>query len=191
MKKIVRLLIVPVAALLGAGGGYALRMNAVGAVPGAHSGEAETREAAGSGAVEGVAPKAEQSREKPHETKENGKNAGSGHQKPGEPSTYMKFSRQFVAPIVKSGRPAAMMILDINLELDPAAADSIYPEEPKLRDAILKVLLEQASEGKLDGVFRDRALLEETRAKLLDSVRAVVGDDVISVLIMDLGYQEL
>lgn len=105
-------------------------------------------------------------------------------------AVYMKFSRQFVAPIVVAGRPSAMMILDVNIEIDPSLGDTIYAEEPRLRDAVLKVLLRQGSTGALASIFADPNVLEDTRAKVLAEARAIVGDGAKAVLIMDVGYQK-
>lgn len=105
-------------------------------------------------------------------------------------AVYMKFSRQFVAPIVVSGRPSAMMILDVNIEIAPSLADTIYAEEPRLRDAVLKVLLRQGSTGALANIFADPGVLEDTRAEILAETRAIVGDGAKAVLIMDVGYQK-
>ena len=193
LKKLNPLLLVPVAALLGAGGGFALRMNSAGSAAENHAGDAgegEPSDAGTEGAASGEKEKAK-SDAGDHGSKDDRAKSGSGHETTPEPSTYMKFSRQFVAPIVKAGRPVAMMILDVNLELDPSVADSVYAEEPKLRDAVLKVLLKQASEGKLQEMFQNPGVLEETRAGILSETRAIVGDGVKSVLIMDVGYQEL
>lgn len=193
LKKINPILLVPVAVFLGAGGGFALRMSGAGSPPEDHASDAAEDAQSETGEESGTS--GEEKKPKP-DAKEHGSDkdhskSGSGHEKTVETSTYMKFSRQFVAPIVTAGRPQAMMILDVNLELDPSMADSAYAEEPKLRDAILKILLRQASEGKLQAMFHQPELLEETRAKILDETRAIIGDGVKSVLIMDVGYQEL
>lgn len=193
MKKLSPLLFVPVAALLGAGGGFALRMSEAGSQSEIHVSDAAENEPTHSEAASAVSGK--KAKPKPnagaHGSNNEHSEAGSSQEKAADSSTYMKFSRQFVAPIVKAGRPVAMMILDVNLELEPSIADSVYAEEPKLRDAVLKVLLKQASEDRLQAMFQNPDILEETRAKILDETRAIMGDGVKSVLIMDVGYQEL
>ena len=193
MKKLSPLLLIPVAALLGAGGGMALRLSGAGASSEGHAGDADESGGPQSETNRAPSPKKENPKSvtEGHGSAKEHSKSGSGHEKTAEPSTYMKFSRQFVAPIVKTGRPMAMMILDVNLELDSSAADSVYAEEPKLRDAVLKVLLKQASEGKLEAMFHQPEMLEETRSKILEATRAIIGDSVNSVLIMDVGYQEL
>lgn len=103
--------------------------------------------------------------------------------------TYMKFSRQFVAPVMRNGVPAAMMILDVNVEMDPALSESAYAKEPRLRDAVLRVLLRLSSDGSLGDLFSDPDVLEEARSQILNEVRGVIGDGAQAILIMDVGYQ--
>ncbi len=104
-------------------------------------------------------------------------------------SNYFKFSRQFVAPVVIDGLPKAMIILDVVIELAPGAETTLYDDEPKLRDAVLRALLTQSSNGALAAMLQQPALLETTRAAILENIRAVAGDDALSVLLMDVGYQ--
>lgn len=172
IKKIIPFLLILVALVAGAGGGLALRLSApdaAGASPEAAEGRSHAKE-------------------KPHAKADS--KSGHGEAKP-EAAAYMKFSRQFVAPIVIGGEPEAMMILDVNIEIDPGLGDSIYAEEPKLRDAVLRVLLRQGSDGSLGSIFADPAVLEETRAQILEEARAIIGEGARSVLIMDVGYQKL
>lgn len=105
-------------------------------------------------------------------------------------NTYMHFSRQFVTPVIVDGRPDAMMILDVNLNINDSIAGTIYAEEPRLRDAVLRVLLRQAGDGSLARIFTDPQVLDATRAQILLETRSVVGDNVNSVLIVDVGYQK-
>lgn len=105
-----------------------------------------------------------------------------------EPS-YFKFSRQFVAPIVRDGRPEAMMVLDVVLELSPTAGEELFSNEPLLRDAVLRALLAQSGRGDLRRMLEDQSLLEATRAAILQSVKEVAGEEVRAVLLMDLAYQ--
>ncbi|NWG93601.1 MAG: hypothetical protein HXY21_14015 [Parvularculaceae bacterium] len=167
-----------VAALAGAGGGFALRVG-IGA-PAAHGADA-AEEKAHAGRTAASRGEKDDSHEKP--------SAAHGEEKAA--STFMKFSRQFVTPIVVAGKPTSMMILDVNIEVDPALSGSIYAQEPRLRDAMLRVLLKQASDGSLEKMLADPSVLEDTRAQMLVEARAIAGDGVLSVLIMDVGYQDL
>ncbi|MDZ7628422.1 MAG: hypothetical protein U5J99_08480 [Parvularculaceae bacterium] len=173
-------ILIGAAALAGAGGGVGLRFIVK---PAAN--EASSEEYA----------KTEASAKKKHD-KAGAKGHGEGHEKSGKKvaakagqASYFKFSRQFVAPIVAGGEPKAMMILDVMIELAPGADDGIYTDEPKLRDAVLKALLAQSAKGDLPRMLTDPECLETTRGAVLANVRAILGEDARSVLLMDVGYQ--
>lgn len=116
---------------------------------------------------------------------------GGGHGETAAATAYMKFSRQFIAPVIKGGAPVGTMILDVNIEVDPAIAQSAYAEEPRLRDAVLDVLLREGARGRLSELFVDPTILDETKAEILAAARKTLGDNARSVLIMDIGYQRL
>jgi len=123
--------------------------------------------------------------------KETGHGKKSGHGEDTAKSAYLKFGRQFVAPVIKNGVPIGMMILDVNIELDPAIGQSAYSEEPRLRDAVMEVLLRQGAKGRLNDLFVDPAVLDETKEEILTASRKILGDGARSVLIMDIGYQRM
>lgn len=106
-----------------------------------------------------------------------------------DPAAYFKFSRQFVTPLLEEGEPAALLILDVVIELAPDASEAIYADEPRLRDAVLKALVAQAAKGDLREALTAPDRLELTRAAVLEGVRAIIGDDARAVLLMDVGYQ--
>lgn len=174
MKKLLPILLAVIAIVVGAAGGFFLRASSAPAAAGGEGEAAHAEKSAAHGAKDDA-----------HGKKDD------AHGKKDAAAVYMKFSRQFVTPIVAEGRPTAMMILDVNIEIDPALADTIYAEEPRLRDGVLKALLRQSGAGRLGSIFADPAVLEETRGEILDEMRAIVGDGAKSVLIMDVGYQKL
>jgi hypothetical protein len=106
-----------------------------------------------------------------------------------EAADYFKFSRQFVTPVVEDGEPAALIILDVMIELAPGASEAIYADEPKLRDAVLKALLAQSANGDLRQMLTAPERLEKTRAAVFESVRKVIGEEARAVLLTDVGYQ--
>lgn len=114
-----------------------------------------------------------------------------GHEDLSAKAAYMKFSRQFVAPVINNGAPIGMMILDVNIEIDPSIGQSAYAEEPRLRDAVMAVLLRQGAKGRLRDIFSDPAVLDETKAEILAASRPILGNGARSVLIMDIGYQRM
>ncbi len=123
------------------------------------------------------------------ETKKVKKRKEADKKEKAESVSYFKFSRQFVAPIVRDGAPEAMIVLDVVLELSPESAESHYAIEPKLRDAVLRALLAQSGKGDLKRMLSDPSLLEETREAILAGVREIIADDAQAVLLMDVAYQ--
>lgn len=117
------------------------------------------------------------------------KKSGEGHGDASSKSAYMKFSRQFVAPVIKGGVPIGTIILDVSIEIDPSMSQSAYAEEPRLRDAVMDVLLRQGASGRLSELFANPVVLDETKAEVLVAARKTLGEGARSVLIMDIGYQ--
>ena len=99
----------------------------------------------------------------------------------------MKFSRQFVVPVVREGTPRSMVILDINIEIDNSLDESVYTLEPRLRDALLSRLLILASAGTLPQMLEDDEKMEAMKAALLETSRSIIGSAAVNVLILDIG----
>ncbi len=117
---------------------------------------------------------------------------GGGHDKESDETTgFMKFSRQFVVPVVSRDNVSALVIIDINLELDPSATENAYSREPKVRDALLKALLQLSNEGAFGGGLLEEENLDDIRARLLASAKTVLSDDVIGVLILNVARQDI
>ncbi len=173
MKKLLPILIIVVAALVGGGGGFFLKMKTT-----AKPADGEHADAS-------------------HETDGKGKNDGhgkkskGGHGEPAEGvSTYMKFKRQFVVPVMKNGRPEMLMIFDINIEVDSSFDDSAYSYEPRLRDAILSQLFVFANDGELARITESAETLARIKASLLETSRKIMGDSAKEILLLDVGIQE-
>ncbi len=105
-------------------------------------------------------------------------------------SGFMKFSRQFIVPVIRRDNTNALVVIDINLELTPESTERAYSREPKIRDALLSSLLALSNEG----AFEDNLLKDENvqaiRARLLASAQTILGDDAIDVLILSIARQD-
>jgi flagellar protein FliL len=53
---------------------------------------------------------------------------------------YVRFSNQFVIPIVEQGHVASMVMLALSLEVAQGQTDRVHEFEPKLRDAFLQIM---------------------------------------------------
>ena len=169
MSKLLPILIIVVAALAGGGGGFFLKTKtSTDAVESAPAGDSH------------AAP-AEQ-----HEKKSKG-----GHGEPSEGiSTYLKFKRQFVVPVMKDGRPEMLMVFDINIEVDSSFSENAYSYEPRLRDAILTQLFIFANDGDLTKITESTETLANIKAVLLETARKIMGDSAREILLIDIGIQE-
>ena len=105
-------------------------------------------------------------------------------------TTYMNFKRQFVVPVMNHGATESLILLNLNLELGPDAPENPYLMEPKLRDALMRALLRLSHEGVFSGDLTSAKTYDEIQITLLESVSAILGQGLKSVLILDLSRQD-
>lgn len=160
IRKALPILLALFGLLLGAGAGFALR-------PSAEHGEGATP---AEGAEESEAP--------------------ASAPDPEHLPDYVKFSNQFVVPLLEGGHVNSMVILSISLEVTPGASEDVYAREPKLRDAFLQVMFDHANAGGFRGDFTESAPLGALRQSLLEAAQAILGDMVTNVLISDIVRQD-
>jgi flagellar protein FliL len=103
---------------------------------------------------------------------------------------YVKLNNQFIVPVVKEGRVAAMVILSLSLEAKSGATETVFAHEPKLRDVFLQVLFDHANAGGFDGTFTDGTNLVFLRKALLEVAQRTMGDTISDVLIVDIARQD-
>jgi hypothetical protein len=184
MQKFLPIIVLLIAAIAGGGGGFFAKTLAVKpASADAEDGADSDGEAAADGHGAAVADAVH------GEDKKKKKKGGHGEEKNASATTFMKFGRQFVVPVVREGRPKSMVILDINIEIDTSLEESIYTLEPRLRDALLTRLLILAGAGTLPQMLEDDAKMEATKAALLETSRSIIGDAAKNILILDIGIQ--
>lgn len=104
---------------------------------------------------------------------------------------YMKFSRQFVVPVIGQSGVTSMIVLDINIEVPPSETEKVYLQEPKLRDSLLSTLLSLSNNGAFSSQILDQANLDAMRARLLESARAIIGESAQNVLILNITRQDV
>lgn len=104
---------------------------------------------------------------------------------------YVKLDRQFVVPIITEERVDALIVISMAVETDSGGTDAVFQQEPKLRDEFLRVLFIHAQSGGFSGVFTAPHVLDDLRAALTASARAVLGDSVHSVLLTNIVRQDL
>lgn len=172
LQKLLPIIVIAAAGIAGGGGGFVAKSML--------SGKAPKGDAAAHGETENG-----------HGKKKEAKGGhGGGHgEETATGSSYMKFGRQFVVPVVHNGRPKSMVILDINIVVDGAYGEGMYALEPRLRDAFLSRLLQLSGEGMLPQMLEDIEKLQYTKSALLDESRKIMGEAALDVLILDLGIQ--
>lgn len=184
-------LVIPLAmALVGAGlgGGAAFALRPAPAAEGAHAeGAHGDRGAEDAHAEEKKAGgHAEEAKaEKGHGDAKSGHGDGKGD------AGYHKIASQFVVPVIEDGRTRSLVVMALALDIVPAAADAVLDEEPRLRDALLRVLFDHANTGGFSGPFTEVERIEVLRAALLERARGIMGADVEDVLILDVARQEI
>ena len=110
---------------------------------------------------------------------------------PEEPTEFVKMPKQFVVPVIKRERVAALVVLSISLEVDVGISDAILSRGPKLRDAFLQVLFNHAATGGFDGAFTTGQAMKDLRSTLKDVAERHTGQDVHGILITDLVKQSV
>ncbi|WP_411819874.1 hypothetical protein ABFZ85_14525 [Hyphococcus formosus] len=179
MQKLLPIIVILVAAIAGGGGGYFFKMQSASKT----SNDSSAEQIASDGDVShGKKNDADHGKKK--------KKGGHGDSEEGKSSTtFMKFGRQFVVPVIKHGQPKSMVILDINIEIDSSMDEAVYTFEPRLRDALLSKLLELAADDMLPQILENGEKMEATKQALLETSRTIIGDSARSVLILDIGMQ--
>ncbi len=104
---------------------------------------------------------------------------------------YVKLNKQFVVPVVKDGRVSALVVMSLSLEVNPAVADVVYEKEPKLRDALLRVMFLHANSGGFEGQFTASEAMKDLRGSLREAAQEVMGTDVSDVLVTDILRQDI
>ena len=109
---------------------------------------------------------------------------------PDETLEYVKMNNQFIVPVVSEDAVQALVVLTLSLEVQQGKTEMVYAREPKLRDAFLQVLFDHANMGRFRGTFTESNNLDILRAGLLQAARAVLGERVSDILIVDIARQD-
>ncbi len=197
MMKIVSILLQVVFVSLGALGGLWLKAGGDSAPAEKAESHGDAESAHGEEDAHKDDKKAKKEKKKKKKKDDHGKakddhGGGDDHGDSGNDSefSFMKFGRQFIVPVIRSDDVNALVVIDINLELDPSAAERAYSREPKIRDAILSTLLTLSNEGAFEDNLLDNENLSHVRARLLTAAQSILGDDAIDILILSIARQD-
>ena len=121
-----------------------------------------------------------------------GKSSDKGHSSSSDSGNvaYLKFKRQFVVPVMQNGKIDALVIMNLNLELNDDVPDNAYSLEPKLRDALTRELLTLSDDDMFGTNLTSADSYEVLRSTLLRAAKAVMPEGIEDILILDIARQE-
>jgi hypothetical protein len=103
---------------------------------------------------------------------------------------FFKFDRPFVVPLMAKDRVGALMVTSLSVEVENGRLDQVGGREPRLRDALLRVLFDHAYAGGFEGDFTADYVMKDLRRNLLTAARKVAGSAVRDVLVVDIYRQD-
>lgn len=106
-------------------------------------------------------------------------------------TTYVSLNNQFVVPIIFDERVTSFVVIALSLEIAAGEEETIYSHEPKLQDAMLRVMFDHAYMGGFSGAFTESERMLAFRDALRETAAAVVGDILVDVLITEMVRQEV
>ena len=114
--------------------------------------------------------------------KAKGGDAKKGDDHAGEEFVYAGLKKPFFVPVTQAGQRNMIVRLDIHLEVPEGMGETVEIQEPKLRDAFLRAVMNFSYEGGFSRVKGGEGFTI-LRDDLLLSARGVLGEDVRNVLI--------
>lgn len=103
---------------------------------------------------------------------------------------FVKLNNQFIVPVVSDSRVTSLVVMSLTLQVEAGLTDGVYAVEPRMRDALLRVMFDHANSGGFNGPFTEAARMKILRAALLEAAQATAGDVVSDVLIIDVVRQD-
>ncbi len=110
---------------------------------------------------------------------------------PDTPTEFARLSNQFIVPVVKGESVVALVVLSITLEVDAGTTETVFTQEPRLRDSFLRVLFDHANVGGFDAGFTQAGTMAILRNGLKEASQRTLGPLVHDVLIVDIVRQEV
>ena len=109
---------------------------------------------------------------------------------PNSPYEYVRLNNQFVVPLIRHGSVRSLVVLTLTIEVESGENELVYDREPRLRDALLRVMFSHANVGGFDGSFTAVESMAPLREGLREAARQVLGTVAHDVLIMDIVRQD-
>lgn len=130
-------------------------------------------------------------KEKKSEKKKDSKSAKGGDSYGESAISYYKFSREFIIPLMREEQVEALIIMNLNLEIESSVSGMLFTKEPKLRDNIMSTLIELSNDGVTLDNFSRVESYETIRSMILQNLNSEIGPGILNVLILDMAKQEV
>lgn len=189
IKKILPFILQAVFVLAGVAGGIQLK-SMLAAPAEAHATDADDEEEGEHAAKPDDSAHGDDKKDKKKKKEKSGGH-GAEESDPSKSSGFIKFSRQFVVPVIHDTGVHFLLVLDIGIQVPPSGAEGLYTFEPKLRDAVLTELLKLSSEGAFDDEFFEHKRIDALKTRLLDAARTIIGADAEQILVLGIARQEV
>lgn len=103
---------------------------------------------------------------------------------------FVRLNNQFVVPIVRDGTVRSLVVMSLTLEVALGNNQTVFNQEPRLRDSFLQAMFAHANAGGFDGSFTQAVTMAPLRRALRDAARQSLGEIVHDVLIVDITRQD-
>lgn len=103
---------------------------------------------------------------------------------------YVRLNNQFVVPVVRDAAVRHLVVMSLTVEIESGQAEMVFNREPRLRDAMLRVMFSHANAGGFEGSFTSPTALNPLRRGLRDAAYDVLGPIVNDVLIVEIVRQD-
>ncbi|WOI52954.1 hypothetical protein [Parvularcula sp. LCG005] len=122
-----------------------------------------------------------------HATSADQSKTGASHGEPPEGDYYpMRFARPFVVPVSDGWQTQALVVIQLNLELNREAMDNSVGLEEKLRDRIMSALIAYSHNGGFAVTVTDPELRTAVHDVVLSAADELLPDQVGDVLILEM-----
>jgi hypothetical protein len=109
---------------------------------------------------------------------------------PPESLDFARLNNQFVVPVIDRGRVAAMVILSLSIAVESGNTETVFTQEPRLRDAFLQTLFNHANMGGFDGNYTESGSMTLLRGALRETAQRVLGPVAQDVLVVEIVRQD-
>ncbi len=116
---------------------------------------------------------------------------GAGDPAVPEDAEFLRLNDQFMVPLVRGDRVAALVVITLGLEIGAGQSEAVRSREPRLRALLLQTLFDHANTGAFEGMFTASSNMRILRESLTRAAQEVSGDTIRAVLVLDIVRQDM